>query len=76
MRRDLTLQMKEKKKGTIALFKILHFAKQTYKITVLGIAKSTVTILLFIFLAHMLNFQELFLLSDCCFLYIIFLFLG
>ena len=40
MRRDLTLQMKEKKKGTIALFKILHFAKQTYKITVLGIAKS------------------------------------
>ena len=50
MRRDLTLQMKEKKKGTIALFKILHFAKQTYKITVLGIAKSTVTMGLFIFL--------------------------
>lgn len=49
MGRDLTLQMKEKKNGTIVIFKILHFAKQTYKITVLGTAKSTVTIFLFIF---------------------------
>lgn len=61
MGRDLTLQMKEKKKGTIALFKILHFSKQTYKITVLGIAKSTVTILLFIFLIYKIScYPELF----------------